>query len=82
MRWCVIYSPDLDSTAVIAEDSLEHYRNLGWRRVTEWADNSDDLKAAVARGETTLVLDADLDAPEPEPTPAKKAAAKQDKENS
>lgn len=78
MRWCVIYNPELDTTAVIAEDSLEHYRLRGSRRVTEWSANADDLKASVARGETVLDLSKDLD----DPAPAKKAAAKQDKENS
>lgn len=79
MRWCLIYSPELDTTAVIAEDSLEHYRLRGSRRVSEWSSNADDLKAAVARGETVVDLDKDLD--DPDPAPAKKAAAKQDKES-
>lgn len=77
MRWCVIFNQDLDSTAVIAEDSLEHYRHRGYRRISEWSVNADDLKAAVARGEIVLDPSKDLD----DPAPAKKAAAKQDKES-
>lgn len=77
MRWCLIYSPDLSTTSVVAEDALEHYRLRGWRRVSEWFTDADDLKAAHARGELVLSEDrADLDAPDP--APAKKASAKHD----
>jgi hypothetical protein len=81
MRWCVIHNPDVAGLPVIAEDALDHYRNHGWRRVSDWATNGDDLRAALARGDTELSDGlADLDAPEP--APAKKAPAKQEKENS
>lgn len=76
MRWCVIYNPDpdLDTTAVVAEDALEHYRPRGWRRVSDWASNADDLKASIERGDPVLSEDmADLDEPKPA---AKKAATK------
>ena len=82
MRWCLIYDPDLDRTAVVAEDGLEHYRLRGWRRASEWYGDPADLRAAHDRGDIALAEDpADLDAPDP--APAKKASAKHDsKENS
>lgn len=82
MRWCVIHNPELSALSVIAEDALGHYRDRGWRRVSDWAANGDDLRAALTRGDAGLSEDlADLDAPEP--APAKKApAATKDKESS
>lgn len=81
MRWCLIYNAELPATAVVAEDGLEHYRLRGWRRVSEWFGDADDLKAAQVRGDLDLADDpVDLDAPDP--APAKKATAKHETKES
>lgn len=83
MRWCVIHHPELRSIGVIAEDALQLHRYRGWRRVSDWSENSDDLRADLERGEVVLSADlADLDEPAPK-TPAKTTGSKTtDKENS
>jgi hypothetical protein len=79
MRWCVIHHPELASTSVVAEDALQEHRWRGWRRVSDWSDNVDDLRADLARGEVALSADlGDLD--EPAPVPAKKAGSKTEPE--
>lgn len=51
MRWCVVYHPELHTTGVIAESALPIHRNVGWFRVTDWAENPDDLRTGLACGE-------------------------------
>lgn len=77
MRWCVVYNPDLQQAAVIAETALENHRLRGWRRVSDWATDQTLLHPG------DFDRDVDLDE-ETKPKTSKKnaaAAADSDKEH-
>jgi hypothetical protein len=72
MRWCVIRHPDLAEPAVVAEDSLQHYEDRGYERVSGWSTDPH-----LPGGQFPP-----LEGPEPTPEPAsaKKAVAKTEKD--
>lgn len=77
MRWCVIRHPEIADTAVIAEDSLEHYEARGWARVSGWATDPH-----LPKGQFPLAEEAPAPEPAPEPEPERKPAKSSSKESS
>lgn len=66
--FAVIRHPEVAALGTCPEEALEHYRGLGWQRVSEWrADPTDFHLPGFA--DATADLDATVEAAGPEPAP-------------
>jgi hypothetical protein len=75
VRWCLIRNDELNSSAVVAEESLASHEIRGWARISGWADDPH-----LPPGQFPP-LEAAEPAADPEPAPERKPAKTTSKEN-